>query len=193
MEVDVDGDGRIRTLDASGTTRKLRVERVDDVAVAELARDFAERDAAGQGIGALSGRGEAVGEIDGAGVAVDYGVPRKRGREIFGGLVPFDEVWRTGANRATHLTTDADLVNGGTPVPAGTYTLFTVPGPDQWTGPWRSSPWWWTPMATSGCAGTGRRRTCPSGPPEACRVGYFERTTRSARVHAWSPISTLTV
>lgn len=133
MEVDVDGHGRIRTLDASGTTRKLMVQRVDHLAVGELARDFAERDAAGRGIGALSGRGEAVGEIDGAGVAVDYGVPRKRGREIFGALVPFDEVWRTGANRATHLTTDADLVIGGTPVPAGTYTLFTVPGPDRWT------------------------------------------------------------
>ncbi len=133
MAVRVDDDGGILTLDASGTTRKLLVQRVEDVPIAELARNYAERDAAGRGIGALSGRGEAVGEIDGASVAVDYGVPRKRGREIFGRLVPFGEVWRTGANRATHLTTDRDLTIGGTRVPAGTYTLFTVPGPDRWT------------------------------------------------------------
>ena len=133
MTVEVDAAGRIHTLDASGTTRKLRVERVDDPHVAELAREFARRDEAGRGIGALSGRGEAVGEIDGASVVVDYGVPRKRGRVIFGELVPFGEVWRTGANRATHLTTDTDLVIGGTEVPAGSYTLFTIPEPDEWT------------------------------------------------------------
>lgn len=133
MEVEVDAEGRIRTLDASGTTRKLFVERVDDVDVTALARDFARRDAAGRGVGALSGRGEAEGQIGGAHVVVDYGVPQKRGREIFGGLVPFDEVWRTGANRATHLTTDADLMIGDAEVPAGSYTLFTIPGPREWT------------------------------------------------------------
>ncbi|MEJ2504556.1 MAG: DUF2911 domain-containing protein, partial [Gemmatimonadota bacterium] len=95
--------------------------------------EFARRDAAGRGVGALSGRDEAVGTIGEATVAVDYGVPLKRGRDIFGALVPFDEVWRTGANRATHLTVDRDLVIGGTRVPAGSYTLFTVPGPREWT------------------------------------------------------------
>ncbi len=133
MEVDVDGSGRIRRLDASGTTRKLMVERVAELDVTALAREYARRDAAGRGIGALSGRGEAAGEIDGATVVVDYGVPHKRGRDIFGALVPYGEVWRTGANRATHLTTDADLRVGDAAVPAGSYTLFTIPGPDQWT------------------------------------------------------------
>jgi membrane dipeptidase len=133
MEVDVDPQGRILRLDASGTTRKLTVERVDHVDVIEHAERFARRDDAGQGIGSLSGRAEAVATIDGASVTVDYGVPLKRGRDIFGELVPFGEVWRTGANRATHLTTDHDLVIAGHHVPAGTYTLFTIPGPDEWT------------------------------------------------------------
>ena len=84
-------------------------------------------------MGELSGRGEASGTIGRAHISVDYGVPKKRGRDIFGALVPYGEVWRTGANRATHLVTDRDLVIGGTPVPAGTYTLFTVPGPERWT------------------------------------------------------------
>ncbi len=133
MDVVVDGTGHIITLDAANTTRKLTVERVPDLDIAALARDFARRDAAGAAIGALSGRGEAVGTIGGATVVVDYGVPKKRGRDIFGALVPFDEVWRTGANRATHLTTDRDLVIGGTRLPAGSYTLFSIPGPDEWT------------------------------------------------------------
>nr|NIP82271.1 DUF2911 domain-containing protein [Gemmatimonadota bacterium]NIQ58013.1 DUF2911 domain-containing protein [Gemmatimonadota bacterium]NIU78194.1 DUF2911 domain-containing protein [Gammaproteobacteria bacterium]NIX47185.1 DUF2911 domain-containing protein [Gemmatimonadota bacterium]NIY11563.1 DUF2911 domain-containing protein [Gemmatimonadota bacterium] len=105
----------------------------EDLDVVELAGRFAELDHRGEGVGALSGRGEATGQIGGATLAVDYGVPHKRGREIFGALVPYDEVWRTGANRATHLTTDRDLVIGGERVPAGAYTLFTIPGPDAWT------------------------------------------------------------
>ncbi len=133
MAVEVDEHGRIVTLDASGTTRKLTVERVEDADVVEAARRFARRDAAGAGIGSLSGRAEATGMIGGASVVVDYGVPLKRGRDVFGALVPFGEVWRTGANRATHLTTDRGLVIGGARVPAGTYTLFTIPGPDEWT------------------------------------------------------------
>jgi hypothetical protein len=62
-------------------------------------------------------------------VLVDYGRPKKRGRAIFGGVVPWDRVWRTGANAATQLTTDADLRLGGQVILAGTYTLWTVPSP----------------------------------------------------------------
>ncbi len=57
----------------------------------------------------------------------------KRGRVLFGETVPWGEVWRTGANEATHFHTDKDLVIGGTPVPAGTYTLWTIPRPEGWT------------------------------------------------------------
>ena len=58
---------------------------------------------------------------------IDYGRPHKRGREIFGGVVPWDQVWRTGANAATGLTTDADLKVGGTVIPKGSYTLWSLP------------------------------------------------------------------
>src|SRR5208337_3582063 len=56
-----------------------------------------------------------------------------KGRKIYGGLVPFGQVWRTGANEATTFATNADLMVGGTAVPAGSYTLFTIPGTDKWT------------------------------------------------------------
>jgi hypothetical protein len=63
---------------------------------------------------------------------VDYGRPRKRGRVVFGGIVPFGSVWRTGANAATQFKTDKALDFGGTVVPAGFYTLWTVPSPVGW-------------------------------------------------------------
>jgi hypothetical protein len=70
---------------------------------------------------------------DGKTITVDYSSPRMRGRKIFGGLVPYGQVWRTGANEATTFVTDANLEVGGKSVPAGHYTLFTIPEPDHWT------------------------------------------------------------
>ncbi len=66
-------------------------------------------------------------------VKITYSRPQKRGREIFGKLVPYGEVWRTGANEATELTTTRDLFINGQLLPAGTYSLFTIPRPDFWT------------------------------------------------------------
>lgn len=70
---------------------------------------------------------------DGRRVYVDYGRPSRRGRQIMGGLVPFGRVWRTGANAATTLVTEADLTIGTTRVPRGTYTLYSIPTPEGWT------------------------------------------------------------
>jgi len=64
-------------------------------------------------------------------VRVDYGQPHARGREIYGGLVPWGEVWRLGANMATHLTADLNIRLGDLDVPRGTYTLYLVPHPDR--------------------------------------------------------------
>jgi Protein of unknown function (DUF2911) len=66
-------------------------------------------------------------------IRTTYSSPRMKGRKIYGGLVPFGEVWRTGANEATTFVTSADVVVGGKTVPAGSYTLFTVPNADKWT------------------------------------------------------------
>jgi len=66
-------------------------------------------------------------------ITTDYSSPRMKGRKIFGELVPFGEVWRTGANDATTFVTTAAVSVGGTAVPAGSYTIFTVPAADKWT------------------------------------------------------------
>jgi hypothetical protein len=65
---------------------------------------------------------------DGNTVTIDYSRPSMRTRKIFGGLVPYDQVWRTGANAATSLKTSVDLNIGGTNVPKGSYTIYSVPG-----------------------------------------------------------------
>ena len=69
----------------------------------------------------------------GKSLKVDYSSPRAKGRKIYGGLVPYGEVWRAGANEATKFVTDADLEVGGKEVPAGSYTIFVIPNADKWT------------------------------------------------------------
>ena len=69
----------------------------------------------------------------GKSVTIDYSSPRAKGRKIMGGLVPYGQVWRAGANEATAMTVSSDITVGGTAVPAGKYTLFTVPGEDKWS------------------------------------------------------------
>jgi hypothetical protein len=85
---------------------------------------------------------------DGKTVKIDYSSPRAKGRKIFGtadekALVPYGQIWRTGANESTTFVTDANLKVGGKDVPAGSYTIFTVPKADEWwlviskkTGEW---------------------------------------------------------
>jgi hypothetical protein len=72
-------------------------------------------------------------QFDGKTVHINYSRPSMKGRKIYGGLVPYDKEWRTGANEATTFVTNTNVDVGGTKVPAGNYTLFTVPSQKQWT------------------------------------------------------------
>lgn len=62
-----------------------------------------------------------------------YSQPHKKGRQVFGGIVPYGEVWRTGANEATEITVTRNIQFNGTLLLAGTYSLFTIPGEKKWT------------------------------------------------------------
>jgi hypothetical protein len=122
-------DGLLFFLETGGSTT---VQRVDWFDIDALARDFAARDARGAGVGPLSTRDTISLRIDGATLRVDYGRPAARGRSIFGGLVPFDRVWRTGADDPTQLTIDRPVRIGDVRLEPGTYSLYTVPGRDRW-------------------------------------------------------------
>lgn len=81
----------------------------------------------------VSKNGAASGTIDGVDVSLEYGRPNVNGRDVWGGLVPYGQVWRTGANEATTITFSSDVTIEGEPLPTGTYSLFTIPGEDEWT------------------------------------------------------------
>lgn len=71
--------------------------------------------------------------IAGRKITIDYYAPSMHGRKVFGGLVPYDTVWCTGANYATKITSDADLQMGTLKVPKGSHSIWTVPGEKAWT------------------------------------------------------------
>jgi hypothetical protein len=66
-------------------------------------------------------------------IEIDYSRPGVKNRTIFGGIVPYGQVWRTGANQATKITFSTPVKLGGADIPAGTYALFTIPGENEWT------------------------------------------------------------
>lgn len=85
----------------------------------------------------------ASGTINGANITIKYSSPAVKGRKIFGGLVPYDQVWRAGANEATVFTTDKKILIGKTPLDAGSYSIYAIPGEKTWkiifnaeTGQW---------------------------------------------------------
>jgi Protein of unknown function (DUF2911) len=71
--------------------------------------------------------------IAGKKITVEYYAPSMHGRKVMGGLVPFGEVWCTGANWATKITTEANLRMGGLKLPAGSYSIWTLPNANEWT------------------------------------------------------------
>lgn len=81
----------------------------------------------------LSPPAETSATIGGKKIVIKYSSPRMRGRKIMGGLVPFGQVWRTGADSATSMITDANLEIGSLKVPKGNYTIYTIPQPSEWT------------------------------------------------------------
>jgi hypothetical protein len=129
----IDSAGRLLDATSPGATLQAIVTRVPPPDIDAFAKDFVARDSAGRGLGYMSPRDEVSTTVGPAHVAVDYGRPSKRGRTIFGGVVPYNTIWRTGANAATGFTVDRDVMLGNTKVPAGAYTLFSVPTADSWT------------------------------------------------------------
>lgn len=123
----IDGTGRILGLEALGTVLKVMVTRVPSLDAVAIAQAWAAKDAAGQAAGPVSPRDTVRATVGGAKMVFDYGRPSKRGRVIFGGLVPWGQVWRTGADAATQFTTSRALTLGTVRLRAGAYTLWTKP------------------------------------------------------------------
>lgn len=124
----VDAQGTLLGLSGIGGTMQVTVERTQGLDFAAVGKGFAPRS-----LGVLSPPDSVKASVAGAALAVRYSRPSMRGRVIFGSVVPWNRVWRTGANAATTLETSADLIIGGTTIPAGQYSLWTIPAPSGWT------------------------------------------------------------
>ena len=123
----VDAAGRIHGADGRLTTQKVIVTRVPSVDLEAFAAA-----AGGRPLGQLSPPDSVRAQVAGTDIAIYYSRPSMRGRKIFGGVVPWDKVWRTGANFATRFSTSADLEVAGKTIPKGTYTLWTLPSRAGW-------------------------------------------------------------
>jgi hypothetical protein len=127
MMAKVDGDGRPTGINGGRTTIKVMAERVNRLDLPALTEAFVARERSGRVVGPLSTRDTTQVTVLGAHLWIDYGRPSMRGRQIFGGVIPYDQVWRTGANAATQFRTDRALGFGSTTIPVGTYTLWILP------------------------------------------------------------------
>jgi hypothetical protein len=124
----LDAHGRLASYSGQGTTYKQEVRRITDVPdIDALAARFAADEQRTGVATSLSPRDTVRATVGAADVTVDYSRPARRGRTLVGGLLPYDEVWRTGANAATQLSTSAPIALAGVPLHPGTYTLWTLP------------------------------------------------------------------
>jgi hypothetical protein len=130
MRAHIDAQGRLLHLHTPAFTT---LERVASLDLDGLAAEFARRDENGRGLGMLSPRHTTRTGLDGANLWLDYSRPAMRGRPIWGALVPFGAVWRTGANDAAHFATDRIVQLGELTLEPGTYTLFLQPAAERWT------------------------------------------------------------
>ena len=124
-------------------------------------------------------------KLGSAAIKITYNSPSVRGRKIMGGLVPYKQVWRTGANPATTIITSEDLKIGTLTVPAGTHTIYTLPGEKQWllivnnqTGQWGTE--------YSEAKDLGRTPMMPkpmSAPQEVMSLSFEKTTAKSTELH----------
>lgn len=140
----VDKSGHVIHVTPIKGTAQFTVARMPNVDLAAFTAQYSMREKAAGAMGVLSTRDTVRAEnAGGAQLWIDYGRPSKRGRVVYGGVVPFGDLWRTGANAATQFRTDKALKMGSAVVPAGFYTLWTIPSPTGWklivngeTGEW---------------------------------------------------------
>jgi hypothetical protein len=128
----VDANGRLASYSGQGTTYKQEVRRITDVPdIDAIAARFAADEQRTGLATSLSPRDTVRATVGSASLTIDYSRPARRGRTLLGGLIPPGEVWRTGANAATQLTTSEPIELAGVPLRPGTYTLFTLPSRDS--------------------------------------------------------------
>lgn len=183
----VDPSGRIQMLDASATTVKVITRRAAKVDFDAITKSWAAYEAQHGAAGQMSPPDTLRATVGTANLQIAYNRPLKRGRVVFGNVVPWNQVWRTGANAATEFSTSADLVFGSTVLPAGKYTLWSLPTPtgakliiNSQTGQWGTDY-----DATKDVARLDLTQTALSKPAEQFTFGIAPQGTNGVLRFSW--------
>lgn len=128
-KIKVTTDGRIMFYDGTATPWNYIVTKLDPIDVDDVAKRMSKKPK----IGIPSPTDTVNFSIAGDTINLSYGRPFKRGRKIFGGIVPYDSIWRTGANSSTKINLPYDIQFGKKTIPKGRYSLYTIPGVENWT------------------------------------------------------------
>jgi hypothetical protein len=128
-KIRIDKAGKILGVDGIGTPWNYYVTKHAPINIDEIAKRMAKT----PGIGIPSPRETIQSDVQGLKISLTYGRPYKRGRTIFGGVVPYDTLWRTGAGGPTVLTIQNDIKVGNTVIPKGEYSIYTIPKKKEWS------------------------------------------------------------
>jgi hypothetical protein len=129
VKIQHDQAGNIDFVDAVGSGWNFKIYKSEPIDIELHTKHFAKKPV----LGDPSPHQVVSKKIGDATIEIDYGRPQKRGRKIFGNIVPYNTVWRTGAGKVTTIKFDRDLRFMGETIPKGTYNLFTRPDKDSWT------------------------------------------------------------
>jgi hypothetical protein len=127
-KIKIDNKGRIRSTDGIGTPWNYIVTRHEPIDIGQMAKRMAKT----PGIGIPSGTKAVQKKIKDTDIKISYGSPYKRGRKIFGGVVPYDSIWRTGAGSPTTITLSHAIKFKNQVIPKGVYSLYSIPKPNEW-------------------------------------------------------------
>ncbi len=128
-----DRKGSVRYINAIGSSSNVRGFVVSRHDLDRLTKQFVLQETEKTGLAAINVLDSLQVSILEANIRIVYSRPERRGRKIFGAVVPYERVWRTGANAATRLVIDRPIVIGEKELPSGSYSLWTIPGPKKWT------------------------------------------------------------
>jgi hypothetical protein len=128
-KIHVTPEGKIISYDGTGTPWNYQVTKLPPINIDEVAKRMSKKPE----IGIPSPEEQVAFKVANSTIEISYGRPSRRGRKIFGGVVPFDSIWRTGASHPTKINFDEDIMFGGTLIPKGHYSLYTIPQKEKWT------------------------------------------------------------
>jgi hypothetical protein len=132
MTLHLDKNGMLKSIDAIGSSWNTTGIVTNKIDLRALTDRFVAQEAAA-GVAAINQPDSIMALINNASFKIVYSRPKVRGRTIFGSVVPYNRFWRTGANAATKLITDRTLVFGNKELPAGAYSVWTLPSEKGWT------------------------------------------------------------